>query len=431
MKEMKVAGFQGVLLIGLLAGILGVTSGTAGAAGGKTFRWASAGDILTLDPQSQNEGLNNPMTGHIYEPLVLRDRAMQLEPGLAVSWQRIDANTMRFKLREKVVFHDGAPFTADDAVFSLNRSMEKNSDYKAYIQGIKEVKKVDNLTLDIICDGPNPTLLDQLTQLRIMNKAWATKHNVVHPQDFKAKEETYAVRNTNGTGPYMLKSREADVKTVFVANPNWWGKRGNVEEIIYTPIKSDATRVAALVSGEIDFILDPPVQDIARLKENKDLKIVEGNEYRTIFIAMDEGRNELLYGSKGKNPFKDLRVRQAMLLAIDSDAIHKSIMRGLSLQTMSMIAPQVRGYSKDLEKRPAPDLAKAKQLMAAAGFADGFDVTFDCPNDRYKNDEKICTAISAMLARIGIRIRLNAMPKAIYFPKIQSSDTSMYLYGWG
>ncbi len=425
---MKLAGFPRFMLAGLLAGILAVTSGLTAA---KTFRWASAGDILTLDPQSQNEGLNNPMTGHIYEPLVMRDRAMQLEHGLAVSWQRIDANTMRFKLREKVVFHDGAPFTADDAVFSLYRSMDKTSDYKAYIQGIKEVKKVDNFTIDIVCDGPNPTLLDQLTQLRIMNKAWAVKHNVVHPTDFKAKEETYAVRNTNGTGPYMLKSREADVKTVFVANPNWWGQRGNVDEIIYTPIKSDATRVAALVSGEVDFVLDPPVQDIARLKENKDLKIIEGNENRTLFIAVDQGRDQLLYGSKGKNPFKDLRVRQAMLLAIDSDAIQKTIMRGLSLPTMSMIAPQVRGYSKDLEKRPAVDLVKAKQLMAAAGFAEGFDVTFDCPNDRYKNDEKICTAISAMLARIGIRTRLNAMPKAIYFPKIQNSDTSMYLYGWG
>ena len=398
----------------------------------KTFRWASAGDILTMDPHSQNEGLNNPMNAHVYESLVTRDKKMALEPCLALSWQQIDVNTLRVKLRDKVTFHDGAAFNADDVVYSIGRAMDKTSDYKAYIQGIKEAKKVDNLTVDIVSDGANPTLLDQLTQVRMMNKAWATKFNVLRPTDFKAKEESYAVRNANGTGAYILKSREPDVKTVFVANRNWWGKRdGDVDEVIYTPIKSDATRVAALISGEVDLILDPPVQDIAKLKENKNLKIVEGNENRTIFVNFDQGRDELLYGSKGKNPFKDLRVRQAILLTIDAPAIHKTVMRGLSLPTMSMIAPQVRGYSKDLEKRPAVDIEKAKKLMAEAGLASGFDVTFDCPNDRYKNDEKICTAIAAMLSRIGIRIKLNSMPKANYFPKVQNSDTSMYLYGWG
>ncbi len=402
------------------------------AAEAKTFRWASAGDILTMDPHSQNEGLNNPMNAHVYESLVSRDKVMALEPCLALSWQQIDVNTLRFKLRPNVTFHDGAPFTADDVVFSIARAMDKTSDYKAYIQGIKESKKVDALTVDIVSEGPNPTLLDQLTQVRMMNKAWATKFNVLSPTNFKAKEESYAVRNANGTGAYVLKSREPDVKTVFVANSNWWGKReGGVVEVIYTPIKSDATRVAALISGEVDLILDPPVQDIAKLKENKALKVVEGNENRTIFVSLDQGRDELLYGSKGKNPFKDLRVRQAMLLTIDVPAIHKTVMRGLSLPTMSMIAPQVRGYSKDLEKRPAVDLEKAKKLLSEAGYANGFDVTFDCPNDRYKNDEKICTAIAGMLSKVGIRVKLNSMPKANYFPKIQNSDTSMFLYGWG
>ena len=414
-----------------VAGLVGFAVLMSAAAAAKTFRWASAGDILTMDPHSQNEGLNNPMNGHIYEPLLTRDEKMALEACLAVSWQQLDPSTMRFKLRDKVTYHDGAAFTADDVVFSIQRAMDKTSDYKAYIQGIKEVRKVDNLTVDIVSTGPNPTLLDQLTQLRMMNKAWATKFNVLRPTDFKNKEESYAVRNANGTGAYILKSREPDVKTVFVANSNWWGKRGNVDEVVYTPIKSDATRVAALISGEIDLILDPPVQDIAKLAQNKHIKIVEGNENRTIFVNFDQARDELLYGSKGKNPFKDVRVRQAILLTIDVPAIHKTVMRGLSLPTMSMIAPQVRGYSKDLEKRPAVDIEKAKKLMAEAGFAQGFDVTFDCPNDRYKNDEKICTAIAGMLSKIGIRIKLNSMPKATYFPKVQKSDTSMFLYGWG
>jgi peptide/nickel transport system substrate-binding protein len=223
------------------------------------------------------------------------------------------------------------------------------------------------------------------------------------------------------------------VKTVLVINSNWWGKReSNVSEVIYTPIKQDATRISALITGEIDLVLDPPVQDVGGLKANPVLKVVEGNENRTIFVSMDQSRNELLYSNvKGKNPFKDVRVRQAMLLSIDVNAIQKTVMRGLSLPTMSMIAPQVRGYSKDLEKRPAVDIAKAKKLMVEAGYPTGFEVTMDCSNNRYINDERICTAVAGMLSKIDIKIKLNSMPRVTYFPKIQNSDTSLFLYGWG
>ncbi|MEI6737040.1 MAG: ABC transporter substrate-binding protein [Pseudomonadota bacterium] len=399
----------------------------------KTFRWASQGDVLTMDPHAQNEGLNNSICDHVYEPLVNRGKTMAIEPSLATSWQLINPTTMRFKLRDKVTFHDGSSFNADDVVFSVTRLMEKTSNFAAYMQGIKEAKKVDALTVDIITSGPVPTLLDQLTEVRIMNRTWSVKYNVTKPQDFKNKEETFAARNANGTGPFVLRAREADVKTVLVANSNWWGKReSNVTEVIYTPIKQDATRISALITGEIDLVLDPPVQDLTNLKANPKLKILEGNENRTIFVSMDEGRNELLYSNvKGRNPFKDLRVRQAMLLTIDVNAINKTVMRGLSLPTMSMVAPQVRGYSKDLEKRPAIDLVKAKKLMADAGYPGGFEVTLDCPNNRYINDEKICTAIAGMLAKIDIKIKLNSMPRATYFPKIQNMDSSFFLYGWG
>ncbi len=414
----------------LVAGCLAVSAIPANA---KTFRWASQGDVLTMDPHAQNEGLNNSIADHVYEPLVNRGRTMAIEPSLATSWQLINPTTMRFKLRDKVTFHDGAAFTADDVVFSITRAMEKTSNFAAYMQGIKEAKKVDNLTVDIITNGPVPTLLDQLTEVRIMNRAWSVKFNVTKPQDFKNKEETYAARNANGTGSFVLRAREADVKTVLVANSNWWGKReSNVTEVIYTPIKQDATRVSALITGEIDLVLDPPVQDLTNLKANSKLKILEGNENRTVFLSMDQGRAELLYSNvKGKNPFKDVRVRQAMLMAIDVNAIGKTVMRGLSLPTMSMIAPQVRGYSKDLEKRPAVDFAKAKKLLTEAGYPNGFEVTLDCPNNRYINDEKICTAIAGMLAKIDIKIKLNSMPRVTYFPKIQNMDTSFYLYGWG
>lgn len=398
----------------------------------KTFRWSSQGDFLTMDPHAQNESLNNTAASYIYEPLVSRDKQMQVEPALAVSWSQPEANRWRFVLRQNVKFHDGTPFTADDVVFTVQRVLAPSSNFKQYLTGVAEARKIDDHTVEIITNGPNPVLLQQLTEVRIMSKAWSEKHNVAKPQNFVEKEETYAVRNTNGTGPYILKTREPDVRTVMVENPNWWGKReGNVTEMIYQPVKSDATRIAALLSGELDFVLDPPVQDIERLKRGA-TKVVEGNENRTIFLGFDQHRDELLYSNvKGKNPFKDLRVRQAIYHAIDADAIKSRIMRGLSLPTGSIIAPQVNGYTKAVDVRLPVDREKAKKLLAEAGYPNGFEVTLDCPNNRYINDEEICQAITAMLAQIGVKVQLNAMPRATYFAKIQKYDTSFYLLGWG
>jgi peptide/nickel transport system substrate-binding protein len=398
----------------------------------KTLRWSSQGDFLTMDPHSQNEALNNAATGQVYEPLINRNKEMKLEPGLATAWKQEGADRVRFTLRQGVKFHDGSAFTADDVVFSVQRTMAPTSNFKQYLTGVTEAKKVDDFTVDIITSGPNPVLLQQLTEVRIMSKSWSEKNNVAKPQNFIEKEETFAVRNMNGTGPYMLKSREVDIRTVFVENPNWWGKReGNVTEMVYQPIKSDATRIAALISGEVDFVLDPPLQDLQRLKSGG-TKVVEGNENRTIFFGFDQERNELLYSNvKGKNPFKDLKVRQAVYHAIDIEAIKSRIMRGQALPTGSIIAPQVNGFTKEVDVRLPLDRAKAKQLLAEAGYPNGFEVTMDCPNNRYINDEEICQAVTAMLAQVGIQAKLNAMPRATYFPKIQKYDTSFYLLGWG
>jgi peptide/nickel transport system substrate-binding protein len=399
----------------------------------KTLRWSSQGDILTMDPHSQNEGLNNAVSDHIYEPLVTRGKDLKVEPCLASSWQAVNPTTMRFKLRPNVKFHDGTPFNADDVVFSIERALSPTSNFSPYMQGITGAKRVDDLTVEILTKGPNPVLLPQLTEVRMMSKAWAAKHNVQRPQDFKNKEETYAARNANGTGPYVLRSREPDVKTVMVLNSNWWGKmEGNVNEIVYQPIRQDATRISALLSGEIDFVLDPAVQDIPRLKQDPKLRILEGNENRTIFFGMDQWRDELQYSSvKGKNPFKDKRVREAMQLAMDLNAIKSQVMRGLAIPTNVMFAPQVDGYAKDLDVVKKPDRERAKKLLSEAGYPQGFEVTLDCPNNRYINDERICQAASAMLAQIGVKVRLNSMPRATYFPKIQKFDTSFYMLGWG
>jgi len=399
----------------------------------KTFRYSSQGDITTIDPHGNNEGFTNAYLDNIYEPLVTRGKDLKIEPALALSWQQMSPTQMRFKLRPDVRFHDGSPFNADDVVFSFQRALSDTSNFKPYLAGVKEARKVDDLTVDVITEGPAPVLVPQLTEIRMMSKAWCTKHNVLKPQDYKAKEETFASRNANGTGPFILRSREADVKTVAVLNSNYWGKRdGNVTEIVYQPIKSDATRLAALISGEIDFVLDPPPQDVPRLKQDAKIKVVEGNENRTIFLGMDQFRDELQYANvKGKNPFKDKRVREAVQNAIDLQAIKTQVMRGLSFPSAVMMAPQVDGYPKDLDKPQPPNRERAKKLLAEAGYPNGFEVTLDCPNNRYVADEKICVAIAGMLAQVNIKVKVNAMPRAQYFPKIQNLDTSFYMLGWG
>ncbi len=399
----------------------------------KTLRWASQGDILTLDPHAQNEGLTIAASSYVYEPLLQYNPKFELSPGLATSWEQVDPSTWRFKLREGVKFHDGSEFNAEDVVFSVKRAMAPTSHFKAYTNGIKDARAIDPLTVEITTNGPNPVLLRQLTNVFIMDKQWSEKNNANAPQDFAKNEETFSARNANGTGPYQLKSREVDVRTVFVENAQWWGKAdkvGNVTEVIYTPIKQAATRTAALLSGEIDFVLDPPAQDLQRLQQQA--KVVEGNEYRTIYLGLDQASKQLKYSDiKDKNPFADVRVREALYRAIDVEAIKKAVMRGLSAPTGTMIAPQVQGWTEKLSQRVPYDPERSKALLKEAGYEKGLNFTLDCPNNRYINDEAICQAVVAMWARVGVTARLNAMPRATYFPKVQSFDTSAYLFGWG
>ena len=417
----------------LIAATLSAAMLLPGLGFAKTFKWTSQGDILTLDPHSQNEGLNIAANLWVYDPLVKYNEKFEVVPSLATSWERLNPTTMRFKLRPNVKFQDGTPFTADDVVFSLKRAMSPSSQFKSYVAGISDVVAVDPMTVDVITAGPNPVLLRQLPSLGIMSKAWAEKNNAVLPQDFNKKEESFSARNAMGTGPYQLKSREVDIKTVYVENPNWWGKptkTGNVTEIIYTPIKQNATRTAALLSGEVDFVLDPPAQDLDRLR--KQVNVLDGNEYRTIYIAMDVKNPELKYSNiKGKNPLADVRVREALYRAIDIEAIKKSVMRGMSLPTGAMISPQVNGYSDALGKRVPYDPVKARELLKQAGYDNNLEFTIDCPNNRYINDEAICQAVVAMWAKIGVKTKLNAMPRATFFPKVANGDTSIYLFGWG
>lgn len=400
------------------------------------LKLARSGDALTLDPHAQNEGPTHNLNHQIYETLVRRKIDGALIPTLATSWKiTSDPKIWEFKLRSGVKFHDGTAFTADDVVFSLKRAMAPTSDHKGLLIAIEDVRKVDDLTVHIVTKGPSPLLVQNLTNLFMMSKAWSEKNKVEAPQNFANKEETFAVRNANGTGAYMLVSREPDVKTVLKRNDAYWGKGTyplEVSELTFTVIKSSPTRVAALLSGEVDLVQDMPVQDIARVAATNGLRVNSGPENRTIFLGMNVGAAEMKFSDvKGKNPFNDLRVRMAMNMAIDREAIKKVVMADQSGPTGTIVPPFVNGYSKALDVIPQRDVNKAKALLTEAGYPQGFGVTLHCPNDRYLNDEKICQAAVGMLGQIGIKVTLDARSKSLHFPQLQKSEVDFYLLGWG
>ena len=405
----------------------------AGTVHAKTLRYATQDEPQTLDPHSANLLVTTRLLANVYEGLIGRDRNYQLVPLLAASWTQPDIKTWRFKLRPGVKFHDGSPFTADDVVFSVERALSPNSQLKTSLQGVAGAKKIDALTVDLLMKEPNPVLLNHLFNFRIMSRSWAQKNNALLPQNYKDKEDTYSARNTNGTGPFMVIERQPDVKTVLVENPDWWNKasseKGNVTRIVMLPIKSNATRLAALLSGEVDFVNDPPPQDIARLKASPNIRVVEGAEARVQYLVFDHHRDELLYSDiKGRNPFRDLRVRQAVAHAIDIQAIKSKVMRNLAIPTGTIITSGDQGYSRDADQRLPYDRSKAKQLLAEAGYPNGFAVTLDCGNNQPAAD--ICQAVAPMLAQVGIRATPNVVTTANLFPKLQRFDTSFYLLSW-
>jgi peptide/nickel transport system substrate-binding protein len=416
-------------------GMVGVAAMMAVAgANAATMRWAGANDIMTVDPHSQNHQTTHAFLQQVYESLVRYDEKYGIEPALATKWTQVSPTQIRFELRKGVKFHDGAPFTADDVVFSLQRAGTLPSNMMHTVASVKEVKKVDDFTVDLILKGPNPILLRELTEARVMNKAWAEKNNSTKSQDYAAKEENFASRNANGTGPYIMAGWQPDVKVTLKKNPNWWDKnKGNVDEVVFTPIKSAATRSAALISGQVDFVVDPPPQDLARMKSSPDIKIAEGAENRTIYIGLDQFRDELPgAGTPGKNPLKDKRVRQALYQAIDIAGVHSRTMRNLSVNAGTMVAPMVHGWSKSLDERAAKyDVDAAKKLLADAGYPNGFSLKLECPNDRYVNDEAICQAVTAMWTRIGVKTTLQTYPMATYIPRVMNTEVSAYLFGWG
>lgn len=398
------------------------------------FRYANDGDVNSMDPYARNETFLLTFTGNIYEPLVRRNRELKVEPALAVRWEQPSPTVWRFHLRQGVKFQDGTPFTAEDVAFSVTRAKAPGSNISSKLATVSETRVIDAHTIEFVTSAPNPILLEEITDFFIMSKTWAEANNATQAADLTQRVENFATRNANGTGPFMLVSREPDRRTVLRPNPTWWDTpEHNLTEVQFNVISNDGTRVAALLSGEIDMIYTVPPQDTQRLSSSPGVRILQKAELRTIFLGFDQMRDQLLKSDvTGKNPFKDVRVRRAFYQAIDMEAIRTRVMRGQARVSALMYGPGINGYDEEQDRRLAYDPEAAKRLLTEAGYPNGFRVTMDCPNDRYVNDEAICQAIAAMLARIGVRIDLNAQTRARYFAEILGPryNTSFYLLGW-
>lgn len=424
----------GAIRAGMVAGAL--AAATLGAhAEGKTLRFAFQGTLNALDPYSLNETFTLGMLGNVYEGLTKRDKDLKIIPGLAESWETIDPLHWRFHLRKNVTFSNGDAFNADDVLFSAERVRADGSDLKTRIPADSEWKKVDDYTVDVTLKTPNPILFAEWDTWYIMDKEWAEKEGATKPVSAKDTNPGPAAYKANGTGPFTIESHEPGVKTVFKRRDGYWGEKlidTNLDSVVFTPIASDSTRVAALLSGDVDLIEPVPVQDIDRVNKDPNTAALTGPELRSIFLNMNQIRDELPTSNiKGKNPFKDPNVRKAFYQAIDIEAIDKRVMRGLATPIPLLIAPQL--YSAPDLKRWPYDVDAAKKLLTDAGYPDGFTVGMDCPNDRYVNDEQICQAVVSMLAKIGVKVNLNAQPKAKYFAKVLAPggyDNDFSLLGW-
>jgi peptide/nickel transport system substrate-binding protein len=402
-----------ILTAGLLLGI-----SLSLAVGAKTLRLAYDADPVSLDPQEQLSGGMVQLSHMVFDPLIRWNQEMGFEPRLAESWERLDPYTVRFNLRQGVKFHSGNPFTAKDVEWTFNR-LKSSPDFKGLFEPFKALNVIDDHTIDLVTTDPYPLVLHMATYIFAMDSAFY----MASPDQGELKKhgDTFASTNASGTGPYIVASRQQGVRVDFKRFGDYWDKQspGNVDEIVFTPIKEAPTRVAALLSGDVDFIAPVPPTDMARIAEHPGVELVTMGGTRIITFQLNQER---------RSEFKDPRVRQAMVHAVNNEGIAKKIMKDFATPAAQQ---SPKGYAGHVESlKPRYDLAKAKQLMKEAGYEQGFSVTMMAPNNRYVNDAKIAEAVASMLAKINIKVDLKTMPKAQYWPKFDERAADIMMIGW-
>ncbi|NIA69824.1 ABC transporter substrate-binding protein [Pelagibius litoralis] len=410
--------------------LLGALTFHAPAVQAKEFRWAATTDPQTLDPHAVN---STPVLGflnNVYEGLVRRDRAMKIEGALAERWEALGDDGWRFHLRRGVTFHDGAAFTAEDVLFSYQRASAEEADVRSFFAPVRDVAVVDDFTVDFLTRSPNPIFPDSIANFMIMDKDWSEKNGTARTT---TQSEGFATLNANGTGAFKVVERSPGVRTVLEPFEGWWGEaEHNVTRAIFTPVTQQATAVAALISGEVDFINPVPLQDVPRLEAAAGVKVMQGIEARVIMLGFAHEAAALKFSDEtaDANPFRDPRVRKAVYQAIDVDTLIKKVMRGNAEAASLLVSPAMHGYSPGLAARYPFDREASKALLTEAGYPDGFSFGLSCPNDRYINDASICTAVVGMLAKVGVKAKLNTMPVRQYWPELRADQFDMYLLGW-
>ncbi len=419
------------------AALLALQLASAGAADARRIVIASRGDVVSLDPYALDESLQLDVASNIYEPLVARGADRRLTGALALRWEPAGPRTWRFHLRRNVRFHDGSPFTADDVVFSLERSRSPGTDIANIVAPIRAVRAAGPYTVDIELHAPSPAFPESLPYWLIMSRAWSMKHGAA-----TVREGRYAALHANGTGPFRLVHRTPGEHTDFERNPAYWDKTaGNVTQVRFRPIADDAARAQALLDGEADIAYPLPQAAQAQVKARPDLQVLQGPELRVMFLGMDQSSARLRRedgdgngngdgdGDGGPNPLADRRVRQALAHGLDIPALVAGAMEGAATPAGLLVPPEVNGHAPELD-HPAPhDPALARALLAQAGYPDGFAIRLSCSNNRYVNDGAVCAAIAAQLGRIGVRATAAAEDKALFFDRIFKRNASLYLLG--
>ncbi|MDR5858693.1 ABC transporter substrate-binding protein [Halomonas eurihalina] len=410
----------------LLASVIGAAMTSAALAPAAqaetTLRMAYDADPVSLDIHQQLSGGILQLSHMTFDPLVRWNKDLEIEPRLATGWERVDDTTLRMNLREDVEFHSGNTFTAKDVVWTIER-LKRSPDFKAIFEPIESASAVDEHTVEIKTKKPYPLLLNLATYIFPMDSQFYSGEDESGKDKGTISKQgsTYASSHLSGTGPYEVTDRQQGVRVVFERNDEYWDEQspGNVDKIELTPISENATRVAALLSGDVDFIAPVPPNDLERVREDDNAKLVTMTGTRIIYFYMNQDRVE---------PFKDKRVRQAFAYAINQEGIADRLMKGFATPAAQFSPEGYAGHNPEL--KPRYDLEKAKQLMAEAGYEDGFEITMMAPNNRYVNDAKIAQAIAAMLARINVTVDLKTLPKAQYWGELDDRAADMMMLGW-
>ena len=388
----------------------------AGIGSAQTLNFAYDADPVSLDPHEQLSGGTLQLSHMIFDPLVRWNKDLGFDPRIATEWERVDDTTMRFHIRKGVKFHSGNELTAEDVVYTIER-LKSSADFKGIFAGWTSATAVDDYTVEVKTDGPSPLILHTATYVFPLDKKFYTEGG----DEITKHGDSFASQNVSGTGPFTVAEREQGVKVTFERNADYWDTEspGNVQTAVLTPIKEAPTRVAALLSGDVDFIAPVPPTDLERIENDENTSLVTMTGTRIITLQLNQKRNEAL---------ADVKVRQAIVHAINNEGIVQKIMKGFGTVAAQQSPEGYVGHNPSLE--PRFNVEKAKALMEEAGYADGFSATMMCPNNRYVNDYKICEAAAAMLAKIGIEIDLTTMPKAQYWPKFDERAADIMMIGW-